>query len=112
MQSVFIVLFGFNSGSCSLTSCFCSTGGWALNLKELKLIQTIGKGEFGGRFHTGLSTTIRFKSSLFQILLTDKIILMNHLIIISSSLTEMQSTAHFSAPRSSKKISPVSSFLR
>ncbi len=24
------------------------TGGWALNRKELKLIQTIGKGEFGG----------------------------------------------------------------
>lgn len=24
------------------------TGGWALNMKELKLLQTIGKGEFGG----------------------------------------------------------------
>jgi len=31
-------------------------GGWALNRKELKLLQTIGKGEFGGEdiipFHT------------------------------------------------------------
>lgn len=27
---------------------FVFTGGWALNRKELKLIQTIGKGEFGG----------------------------------------------------------------
>lgn len=24
------------------------TGGWALNRKDLKLLQTIGKGEFGG----------------------------------------------------------------
>lgn len=23
-------------------------GGWALNMKDLKLLQTIGKGEFGG----------------------------------------------------------------
>lgn len=25
-----------------------SAGGWALNRKDLKLLQTIGKGEFGG----------------------------------------------------------------
>lgn len=25
-----------------------SSGGWALNRKDLKLLQTIGKGEFGG----------------------------------------------------------------
>lgn len=29
---------------------FCFTGGWALNMKELKLLQTIGKGEFGGKY--------------------------------------------------------------
>lgn len=28
--------------------CFLPPGGWALNRKELKLLQTIGKGEFGG----------------------------------------------------------------
>lgn len=39
------------STSVHLTDCCLSappTGGWALNMKELKLLQTIGKGEFGG----------------------------------------------------------------
>lgn len=31
-----------------LPSWSLSPGGWALNMKELKLLQTIGKGEFGG----------------------------------------------------------------
>lgn len=33
-----------------MTSVMCplSVGGWALNRKDLKLLQTIGKGEFGG----------------------------------------------------------------
>lgn len=61
MQSSIIVVFWFNAGSSSHTSCFCCSGGWALNRKELKLIQTIGKGEFGGKFHTSLSKTILFK---------------------------------------------------
>lgn len=29
-------------------TCSLSVGGWALNRKDLKLLQTIGKGEFGG----------------------------------------------------------------
>lgn len=28
--------------------CPLCVGGWALNRKDLKLLQTIGKGEFGG----------------------------------------------------------------
>lgn len=62
MQIVFVVLSWFSAGSCIVTSCFCCTGGWALNLKELKLIQTIGKGEFGGTFHTGPCKAVLFKS--------------------------------------------------
>lgn len=33
---------------CPLSFICLLAGGWALNRKELKLLQTIGKGEFGG----------------------------------------------------------------
>lgn len=34
--------------ACSSLLCL-SPGGWALNMKDLKLLQIIGKGEFGGQ---------------------------------------------------------------
>lgn len=41
----------------SLTLPLPPAGGWALNMKDLKLLQIIGKGEFGGETH-GPSTAV------------------------------------------------------
>uniref|UniRef100_A0A673LX59 Tyrosine-protein kinase n=1 Tax=Sinocyclocheilus rhinocerous TaxID=307959 RepID=A0A673LX59_9TELE len=50
-------------------SMFVSTGGWALSRKDLKLIQTIGSGEFGGAFLAEASVMTQLRhTNLVQLL--------------------------------------------